>query len=404
MLPDDTRRVGALFLIFLRLGLTSFGGPIAHLAYFRAEFVVRRGWLSERQYAELVALCQLLPGPASSQVGMALGMGRAGYGGALAAWAGFTLPSAILLTLLALGMTSGGTLLDSGVIHGLKIMTVAVVAQAVHAMARQHCASPARAVLMAIGCGWILLMPDAWTQLALIGGAAIAGILLFKPVVQPDADALPASKGARAGACWLVTFLALLLGLPILSAFYGASSASGFLLAQFDTFYRVGALVFGGGHVVLPMLQSEVVNTGWISPDLFVAGYGAAQAVPGPLFTFAAFLGASGGAVQGAVAGWTGAAVCLAAIFIPSFLLVAGVLPFWARLRRNLQVQAALTGINAAVVGLLLAALYQPVWTSAIHDVIDVALALLALAALTWWKRPVWQVVIASALIGWLAG
>lgn len=401
MLPDDTRRVGAIFLIFLRLGLTSFGGPIAHLAYFHAEFVARRGWLSERHYAELVALCQLLPGPASSQVGMALGLGRAGYAGALAAWAGFTLPSAIILTLLALGITSGSTLLDSGVIHGLKIMTVAVVVQAVYGMARQHCASPARVVLMAIGCGWILLMPHALAQLALIAGAAMAGMLLFRPAVQQDPDTLPASTSARAGLCWLVVFLLLLSGLPLLNAFYDDASTAGFWLAQVDTFYRVGALVFGGGHVVLPMLQSEVVQTGWVSPDLFVAGYGAAQAMPGPLFAFAAFLGAS---MNSGGSGWAGAAVCLAAIFMPSFLLVAGVLPFWARLRRSPLTQAALTGINAAVVGLLLAALYQPVLTSTIRGATDVALALTALTALTWWRRPVWQVVLVSALLGWLAG
>lgn len=400
MPPIDTRHCASLFLIFLRLGLTSFGGPVAHLAFFHAEFVTRRRWLSERSYADLVALCQFLPGPASSQVGMALGLSRAGYAGGLAAWAGFTLPSALIMTVLGLSLSAGGAgsdgVLAEGALRGLKIVAVAVVAQAVLAMARQHCASPLRASLMAISCAAALLLSYAWAQWLIIGIAAAAGSVLFRPVPALDADALPVPVTVRAGRLCLALFLLLLIGLPMLGTL-GASPT----IAIAEAFYRVGALVFGGGHVVLPLLQTEVVNSGWVDPEIFVAGYGVAQAMPGPLFTFAAFLGA---AMQGEVSGWGGSLLCVLAIFAPSFLLVAGVLPFWAGLRRIPRMQAALVGVNAAVVGLLLAALYQPVWTSAIHGVQDFVPGLLAFTALTRWKLAPWQVVIASALLGWLAG
>ena len=427
----------AVFLIFLRLGLTSFGGPVAHLGYFHAEFVARRRWLGERAYADLVALCQFLPGPASSQVGMALGLQRAGYRGALAAWAGFTLPSAIALILFALGLARHGDALLSGALHGLKVVAVAVVAQAVWGMAGKLCIGRARITLMVLAACMVLALPTAWTQVGVIALAGLAGLALFRAqaeagvrepsaatrraassgaragdlgplpsasvplagVSEPDSGVLGADRGApgpRSGWLWLAAFFALLAALPLLAAL----QPDGWL-ARVDAFYRSGALVFGGGHVVLPLLQAEVVPTGWVDGEAFLAGYGAAQAVPGPLFTFAAFLGA---AAQDGYGGWVGGIVCLLAVFAPSFLLVAGALPFWERLRGDARMQAALAGINAAVVGLLLAALYQPVWTSAIHRPQDFALGLVALVALMSWKWPPWLVVAACGLAGGVLG
>lgn len=383
-----------VFLIFLRLGLSSFGGPIAHLGYFRDEFVTRRRWLTERSYADLVALCQFLPGPASSQVGIALGLSRSGYAGALAAWAGFTLPSALVLILFALGITSYGDAMSSGVLHGLKVVAVAVVAQAVWGMARNLCPDAPRITIMAAATCFVLLMPTALGQLGVIAIAAIVGLLLFKPLQDTAHDPLPITIGRRVGLLWLTLFFVLLLGLPLLAAVFPGQT-----LARVDAFYRAGSLVFGGGHVVLPLLQAEVVPAGWVSGESFLAGYGAAQAVPGPLFTFAAFLGAS---MNDSPSGWVGGLICLLAIFAPSFLLIVGVLPFWERLRRNVRTQAALSGINAAVVGLLLAALYQPVWTSAIHAPQDFGLAVVALVALMFWKLPPWLVVVGSGVAGWL--
>lgn len=384
----------AVFLIFLRLGLTSFGGPIAHLGYFRDEFVVRRQWLSERSYADLVALCQFLPGPASSQVGIALGLSRSGYTGALAAWLGFTLPSAIALIFFALGMASYGDAMPAGVLQGLKVVAVAVVAQAVWGMARNLCPDAPRISIMAAATCFVLLVPSAWGQVSAIVLAGIVGLLLFKPQHGDTHDPLPISVRRRIGLFWLALFFVLLLGLPLLAAVIPIQT-----LAMVDAFYRAGSLVFGGGHVVLPLLQAEVVPSGWVDNDPFFAGYGAAQAVPGPLFTFAAFLGAS---MNHAATGWLGGLICLLAIFAPSFLLVMGALPFWEYLRRSLRTQAALLGINAAVVGLLLAALYQPVWTSAIHGPQDFGLALVAMVALIFWKLPPWLVVLGSGALGWL--
>jgi chromate transporter len=384
----------AVFLVFLRLGLTSFGGPIAHLGYFRDELVTRRKWLTERSYADLVALCQFLPGPASSQVGIALGLSRCGYGGALAAWAGFTLPSAIALILFALGISSYGDAIPSSVLHGLKVVAVAVVAQAVWGMARHLCPDAPRVTIMAAAACFLLLVPSAWGQVAVILIAAIIGLFLFKPEQGDAQDPMPITVSRREGLLWLTLFFALLLGLPLLAALFPSKT-----LSMIDAFYRAGSLVFGGGHVVLPLLQAEVVPSGWVSNDSFLAGYGAAQAVPGPLFTFAAFLGAS---MNNAPSGWLGGMICLLAIFVPSFLLVLGALPFWERLRRNVRTQAALLGVNAAVVGLLLAALYQPVWTSAIHGPQDFALALVALVALMFWKLPPWLVVVGTGVTGWL--
>ncbi len=389
-----------VFLIFLRLGLTSFGGPVAHLGYFREEFVARRGWLTEDAYADLVALCQFLPGPASSQVGLALGLRQAGWGGALAAWLGFTLPSALVMALLGLGLVAGQGLVPAGVLHGLKVAAVAVVAQAVWGMARSLCRGPARLLLMVLACALALLWPGVVGQVGAMLVAALAGLALWGRAgampAPPSQGGLAAGVQPRTGALLLAAFAALLVLLPLAARAW----PQGWLVLA-DAFYRAGALVFGGGHVVLPLLQAEVVATGWVAADDFLAGYGLAQAVPGPLFTFAAFLGAAAGHGAG---GWLGAAVCLVAIFVPAFLLVAGALPFWDRLRHNARARAALAGVNAAVVGLLLAALYHPVWTSAIHAPADLALALAAFAALVWARVPPWLVVPLCGAAGWLLG
>jgi len=381
---------GSVFLIFLRLGLISFGGPVAHLGYFRDEFVARRRWLSERSYAKLVALCQFLPGPASSQVGIALGLSRAGYAGALAAWAGFTLPSATALILFAVGLSEYAAVLSSGALHGLKVVAVAVVAQAVWGMARHLCNDMPRATIMMIAACVALLVPFAWGQVGVIAIAALTGLRLFKPKAGVEHEALPITVSRRAGMLWLSLFVLLLLGLPLTAHWLPNPT-----LALVGAFYRVGSLVFGGGHVVLPLLQAQVVPSGWVSHEVFLAGYGATQAVPGPLFTFAAFLGASMGQ------GWTTGVIALLAIFAPSFLLIMGALPFWDSMRRSVRAQGALAGVNAAVVGLLLAALYQPVWTNAIFRPADFALALVALVALMFWKLPPWLVVAVGALAGW---
>lgn len=383
-----------VFLIFLRLGLTSFGGPVAHLGYFREEFVSRRQWLSDRSYADLVALCQFLPGPASSQVGIALGFSRAGYSGALAAWAGFTLPSAIALILFAIGISSAGSNLSVGALQGLKIVAVAVVAQAVWGMARSLCTDAKRITIMMLATCAVLLLPSVWSQVGVIIVAGLAGVVLFKPAQLAPHDPLPIQISRRTGAFWLTLFFIILIALPLAS-----DALPNQTLAIVDAFYRAGSLVFGGGHVVLPLLQTEVVPTGWIDEQVFLAGYGATQAMPGPLFTFAAFLGAS---MSSAPSGWLGGMIALVAIFIPSFLLVVGALPFWEQLRQNLRTQAALGGINASVVGLLLAALYQPVWTSAILSPQDFGLALIALVALMFWKLPPWLVVVVGGVAGWL--
>lgn len=381
-----------IFLIFLRLGLTSFGGPVAHIGYFRDEFVSRRKWLSERSYADLVALCQFLPGPASSQVGLALGLSRNGYSGAFAAWLGFTAPSAIALILFALGLSHYGDVMPTGVLHGLKVVAVAVVAQAVWGMARNLCPDNARITLMAFACCAVLLMPSAWVQVLVIIITALLGLTLYKPEQQASQDALPIAISRSMGGFWLSLFFALLILLPMLAQWFPNHT-----LALIDGFYRAGSLVFGGGHVVLPLLQAEVVPSGWVNKETFLAGYGAAQAVPGPLFTFAAFLGASMNEVAN---NWSTAVICLLAVFTPSFLLIAGALPFWEALRKNVRTQAALMGVNAGVVGILLAALFQPVWSSAILGPQDFALGLLAFVALMYWKLPPWLVVLGSALIG----
>lgn len=396
-MPDaDDGGAWPVFLAFLRLGLTSFGGPVAHLGYYRDEFVTRRRWLGERSYADLVALCQFLPGPASSQFGMALGLSRAGYAGAFAAWAGFTLPSALALILFAIGVASLGEAIPAGALQGLKVVAVAVVAQAVWGMARHLCRSAARLAIMVIAAGVVLLLPSSWTQVGVIAAAGLAGLMLVESAASRVHEPLPMAVTRRGGVLWLALFAMLLVGLPL-----AAQLSSSRAVAMIDAFYRAGSLVFGGGHVVLPLLQAEVVTPGWVSSEAFLAGYGAAQAVPGPLFTFAAFLGAS---MNSAPSGWIGGAIALVAIFVPGFLLVVGALPFWEDMRRSVRMQAALAGINAAVVGLLFAALCTPVWTSAIHGPGDVALAALALVALMYWKLPPWLVVVGGGVAGWWWG
>ena len=391
-MKDEPRKgsAGEVFAAFLKLGLTSFGGPVAHLGYFRNEFVERRKWLDEQTYADLVALCQFLPGPASSQVGISIGLMRAGYLGALAAWTAFTLPSALALVLFAYGLSASGNVLGSGWLHGLKVAAVAVVALAILGMARTLAPDRERATLAVLALVIALAIPSAWGQIgAIVVGAVIGAV--FPRAEPPPAQAalkLPASRVS--GIIALATFAALLAGLPILAATTGNEN-----VRLFDTFYRVGSLVFGGGHVVLPLLQAEVVPAGWISNDAFLAGYGAAQAVPGPLFTFAAYLGAI-------IGGWKTAIICLVAIFLPSFLLVVGILPFWEGLRRRTMAQAVLRGVNAAVVGLLLAAFYNPVWTSGIFNRADFGLAAFAFLLLFLWRTPPWLVVVLCAAGGQL--
>jgi chromate transporter len=377
-----------IFRIFFRLGLTSFGGPIAHLGFFRQEFVACRAWLDDKTYADLVALCQFLPGPASSQVGIALGISQAGLRGGLAAWLGFTLPSALVLALFAFGVVAFGDALDSGWLHGLKVVTVAVVAQAVWAMAKGLLSDRAHVTVAVVAAIFALATSNAVGQLLVIVGSAFVGWRFLPVSAVATSQTVRFAVNPRAAvAAWLL-FFALLVLLPILAAVSGDPG-----LAVFDSFYRVGSLVFGGGHVVLPLLQAEVVPRGWVTNDAFLAGYGAAQAVPGPLFTFAAYLGA-------VMFGWFGAALCLVAIFLPSFLLVVGALPFWDKLRTSVAAQSALVGVNAGVVGLLLAALYDPVWVSAIHSTRDFALAVAALALLSVWRISPWIVVLLSAAAG----
>lgn len=393
-LRAETRPAGdgspvEVFLAFLKLGVTSFGGPIAHLGYFRDEFVTRRRWIDEAGYADLVALCQFLPGPASSQTGFALGLLRAGYPGALAAWTAFTLPSAIGLVLFAFGAATFEGPVGGGLLHGLKVVAVAVVAQAVWGMARTLCPDRERASI-AVGAALIVIFAaGAIGQIAAILLGGLAGFWLCREGQATVVGHLAVPVSRRVGAVALALFFALLLLPPLVAA---ALASSGLML--FDAFYRAGALVFGGGHVVLPLLEASVVRPGWVDADAFLAGYGAAQAVPGPLFTFAAYLGA---AMTPEPNGWAGAAVGLIAIFLPGLLLVIGALPFWDAFRTRPAAQAAMRGTNAAVVGLLGAALYDPVWTSAILNSHDFALALVGFVLLTVWKAPPWAVVLVTA-------
>lgn len=389
-----TVSVWTVFLIFLRLGLTSFGGPVAHLGFFRNELIVRRRWLSEQAYADLLALCHFLPGPTSSQVGMGLGMSQAGLRGAFAAWLGFTMPSAIILMVAAITIGSHRELIPEGLLQGLAVVVVAVIAQAVWGMMRSLCPDAPRASLMIAVCCYLLLFPSAWGQVIAIGAAALIGILFFKDKAQQQENPITMSVKPTIAIVCLACFIVLLVTLPLLAQIFPTQA-----LLISDAFYRAGSFVFGGGHVVLPLLQTATVDTAWVTQDTFLAGYGLTQAMPGPLFTFAAFLGAS---MDGAYGSIVTGMLALVAIFLPSFLLIVGVLPFWDSLRQRRHIRSALLGVNAAVVGLLVAALYSHAWVPAIRSNQDFALALVALTALTAWKMPPWLVVLAGALIGWL--
>ena len=376
---------------FLRLGLTSFGGPVAHLGYFREEFVVRRRWLDEQAFGDLVALCQFLPGPASSQVGFSLGLMRAGFRGALAAWLGFTLPSALALALFARGTDALQAPAARGLLHGLEIVAVAIVAQAVWGMARTLSPDRPRAAIAVLAA--LLCLADPAGQIAAIAAGAAAGLWLCR-AGPPAAGSVPVAAGVPRGVALaaLAAYAIALAGLPALAA-----AGTHPLLGVIGAFYRAGALVFGGGHVVLPLLRDAVVGPGWVSDDAFLAGYGAAQAVPGPLFTFAAYLGAVMHAGPGGAAG---AAIALCAIFLPGMLVLVGTLPFWGALRARAGPQAAMRGINAAVVGVLAAALYSPVWTRAIGAPRDFGLALAGFVLLTVWRAPPLAVVVLGAVCG----
>ncbi|MCO5107615.1 MAG: chromate efflux transporter [Burkholderiaceae bacterium] len=412
----ESSRAGSpreVFGAFLRLGLTSFGGPVAHLGYFRREFVERRRWLDEHDYADLVALCQFLPGPASSQVGFALGLRRAGWPGAIAAWLGFTLPSALLLALFALGFAreGGNGALFAAIVHSLKIVAVAVVAQAVWSMARSLLPDWPRRVLALLAAAVALAVPGAAAQLLALAACALVGarLLVSAPIALGGGDEYPV--GRRSGVLALALFVALLAALPLAASVSGNPA-----LRLFEAFYRAGALVFGGGHVVLPLLQASVVEPGWVSESTFLAGYGAAQAVPGPLFTFAAYLGAviagaggsagqaavgqAGLAAAGVQGAWLGAGACLVAVFLPGILVLVGALPFWERLRQRAALRSAVAGVNAGVVGVLLAALIDPVSTAALRSAADAIVAAILVVLLMRLRWPPLAVVAIAVALG----
>lgn len=383
-----------VLLAFAKLGVSCFGGPIAHIGYFRQEFVVRRRWLDEQAYADLVALCQFLPGPASSQVGFSLGLMRSGYLGGLAAWVGFTLPSAIALVLFAYGANALKGAIGSGLLHGLKLVAVAIVAQAVWGMARTLCPDRERASIGVIAALIILFSSSSVAQIGAIALGGVLGLWLCRtaPPTPANQGHIPVPVSRRTGLISLAAFFLLLAGLPLLKELTHSQG-----IALFEAFYRSGALVFGGGHVVLPLLREATVSPGWVSDGAFLAGYGAAQAVPGPLFTFSAYLGAVMGPSPNGVAG---AAISLVAIFVPGILALIAALPFWETFRRRTWAQSVMRGVNAAVVGLLGAALYNPVWTSSVNTPGDFGLALVGFVLLTAWQAPPLLVVAVSAIGG----
>jgi chromate transporter len=399
--PARAGHATEVLAVFLKLGLTCFGGPIAHLGYFRREFVERRRWLDEETFIDLVGLCQFLPGPASSQVGFSIGLLRAGWLGGLAAWCGFTLPSVLLLLgFAALAPTLGGPL-GSGVIHGLKLVAVAVVAQAVWDMAQRLCADHRRAAIALIAIALLSVLGTVYAQLIVIGLGALLGSLLCRTTTAPNPERLPEHAqefrvSRTASAIALALFGVLLFGLPVLAGLHAGQA-----VAVFEGFYRSGTLVFGGGHVVLPLLQQQTVATGWVSSNDFLAGYGAAQAVPGPLFTFAAFLGWMMGEAPNH---WSGALLATVGIFLPGLLLVLAALPYWQALRARQSMVAVLAGVNAAVVGLLASTLYSPVWTSAVVSKLDYAMAAIGFVLLTRWKMAPLAVVVLCALAGGVEG
>jgi chromate transporter len=395
MKPDGTGASMArdsllsIFGAFLKLGATSFGGPIAHLGYLRTEFVDRRKWLDEKAYADLVALCQFLPGPASSQVGMALGISRRGIPGGFAAWLGFTLPSAILMIAFAYGLRLLPGSGDSGWLHGLKLAAVAIVAQAVWGLGKQLCPDRTRASFAVGAALFVLLWPGAPVQIAAI---AVGALLGWRLLARSDAPVHEPVFGGSRRLSWIAgtLFVGLLVVLPV-----AAHGTGNYALSLFDSFYRAGSLVFGGGHVVLPLLREEVVPHGWISDSDFLAGYGMAQVLPGPLFTFAAYVGAAAG---GQPNGWIGGTIALVAIFLPAFLLVLAALPYWDQWRRRPAIRAAMDGVNAVVVGILLAALYDPIFSSSVRGPRDFAVALTAFALLVFWRlSPLWVVAFSAA-------
>ncbi|WP_054710137.1 chromate efflux transporter [Bacillus sp. JCM 19041] len=378
-----------ILVVSTRLGLTSFGGPIAHLGYFHEEYVRKRKWMDEKSYADLVALSQFLPGPASSQVGIGVGVVRGGVIGGVVSFFGFTMPSVIALILFAYVAQQFGVA-DSGFIHGLKIVAVAIVAHAVIGMAKNLTPDLTRKAIALFALVTTLLIPQFTSQIGVILAAAVLGYFMFRDHKDGEALSLKMPISKKFGAICLSVFFALLIVLPILS-----SVSSSIWISIIDRFYRVGSLVFGGGHVVLPLLEREFVPTGLITEEAFLAGYGAAQAVPGPLFTFASFIGAD-------IAGWAGGFIATVAIFLPAFLLILGVLPFWYTLRKNNKIKGAFLAVNAAVVGILISAFYQPIWTSAILSPIDFALASLLFFMLVYMKFPPWVIVLVGALGGTL--
>ena len=390
----QTGSAAEVLYAFVKLGVSCFGGPIAHIGYFRQEFVVRRRWLDEQAYADLVALCQFLPGPASSQVGFSLGLIRGGYLGGLAAWVGFTLPSAIALVLFAYSASALKGTVGTGLLHGLKLVAVAIVAQAVWGMARTLCPDRQRASIAVISALMILFSSSSIAQIGAIALGGVLGSWLCRtgPSLPSDHGHMPVPVSRQVGLFALAVFFLVLAGLPILRELTHSQG-----LALFEAFYRSGALVFGGGHVVLPLLREATVSLGWVSDNAFLAGYGAAQAVPGPLFTFSAYLGAVMGPSPNGV---TGAAISLVAIFVPGILVLIATLPFWDTFRRRIWAQSVMRGVNAAVVGLLGAALYNPVWTSSVNTSMDFGLALVGFVLLTVWQAPPLVVVAVSAIGG----
>lgn len=394
MRTAETGSAGEVFLAFLKLGLTSFGGPIAHLGYFRDEFVSRRGWFDDKAYGDLVGLCQFLPGPASSQVGFAIGLLRAGPLGAAAAWAGFTLPSALLMVAAALGAAALDGDLAQGILHGLKLVAVAVVAQAVLGMAKSLTPDRIRAAIAVLAVFAMVALGGVVGQVGAIALGMVLGLTFCREIATPAVAGATAPVSRAFGICALLLFAGLLIALPLLAGLNPG-------LALFDAFYRAGALVFGGGHVVLPLLEAGTVGQGWLSEDTFLAGYGAAQAMPGPLFTFAAYLGAASSVPPNGI--W-GAGIALVAIFLPGLLILVGALPFWHGLRGNRFAEAGMRGANAAVVGVLALALYDPVFTSAVLSPLDFALTLAGFVALVSWKLPPVAVVAALAAAGGMIG
>ncbi|MED5579870.1 MAG: chromate efflux transporter [Nitrospinota bacterium] len=393
-MKEEKENIGKILLIFLQLGFTSFGGPIAHLGYFREAFVERRKWLSEKGFADLIALCQFLPGPASSQVGIGIGLTRGGIFGSLAAWIGFTLPSALAMIIFGYGVINFKQVIPIGVLHGLKIVAVAVVGQAIWGMSRTLCPDKLRITIAVISASIILIFQTALVQFGVIILGAFSGFFFLNLETKFEKSSFQIQVSKSLAIFCLFSFFLFLFGLPVLTKMYFSES-----LALFDSFYRSGSLVFGGGHVVLPLLKTEVVPTGLVSKEAFMAGYGAAQAVPGPLFTFSAFLGT---VMKSSPNGWMGAFICLFAIFLPSFFLMLGVLPFWDSLGKVKFIAKGLLGVNASVVGLLLAAFYNPLWISAVLSSTDFILALLAFLLLVIWRVSPYLVVCLSALGGWV--